>query len=77
VHVRIGVTYTSKEIEVELPEDSDRASIRARVEDALTRGTGVLWLSDRRGREVALPADKIAYVELGSPTDDHRIGFGA
>jgi hypothetical protein len=77
VHVRIGVTYTSKEIEVELPEDTDRGSIRAQVEDALTRGTGVLWLPDRRGREVALPADKIAYVELGSPSDDHRIGFGA
>jgi hypothetical protein len=76
VNVRIGVTYSSKEIDVELPDDADRDEVRSRVEQALASPSGVLWLPDRRGREVALPSDKIAYVELGSPADDRRIGFG-
>jgi hypothetical protein len=37
----------------------------------------VLWLSDRKGRQVGVPVDKIAYVEIGAPGADRRIGFGA
>ena len=74
--VRIGVTYTAKELEVELPEGTDPATVKADVEAALASG-GVVWLTDRRGRQVAVPVDKVAYVEIGSPDDAHRIGFGA
>jgi hypothetical protein len=38
---------------------------------------GVLWLTDRRGRRVAVPVAKIAYVEVGAPTNERRVGFGA
>ena len=38
---------------------------------------GVVWITDRRGRQVGVPADKIAYVELGTPDADRRIGFGS
>jgi len=38
---------------------------------------GVLWLTDRRGRRVAVPVAKIAYVEVGAPTTERRVGFGA
>ena len=75
MNVRIGVTYSAKEIEVELPDDADRDSIRARIEEALASTTGVLWLPDRKGRDVAVPADKIAFVEIGSAADGRRIGF--
>ena len=75
MNVRIGVTYSAKEIEVELPEDAERDSLRARVDEALSSGTGVLWLPDRKGRDVAVPADKIAFVEIGSASDGRRIGF--
>lgn len=76
MNVRIGLTYSSKEIEVELPEDTKRDEVKRRIEEALKSGDA-LWLTDRKGREIAVPADKIAYVELGSPSDDRRIGFGA
>jgi hypothetical protein len=75
VTVRIGVTYSAKEIEVELPNDTDRDDIKARVDAAIASASGVLWLPDRKGRDVAVPADKIAFVEIGSGTDDRRIGF--
>ncbi len=72
--VRIGVTYTAKELEVELPDGTDAAQVKADVEAALTSG-GVLWLTDKRGRQVGVPAEKVAYVDLGSASDSRRIGF--
>ena len=74
--VRIGVTYSPKELEVELGDDADAAELKAEIDAALA-GKGALWLTDRRGRQVAVPVDKVAYVEIGSPDDAHRIGFGA
>ena len=74
--VRIGVTYTAREIDIELPDDADHESVKAALEQALS-GDDVLWLTDRRGRHVGVPSAKIAYVEIGSPDDSKRIGFGA
>lgn len=74
VDVRIGVTQAPREITVEI-DDSGRDELRARVEAVLSGASDVLWLDDRRGRQVAVPAAKIAYVELGSP-EERRIGFG-
>ena len=75
--VRIGVIYTGKELEVELPDDADRDAISAAV-DACVAGTNpVLWLTDRKGKTVGVPSDRIAYVELGRADSDRRVGFGA
>jgi len=76
VDVRIGVLHTPKEIEVNLPADVDRAEVRARIEAALADGDAVLWLTDRLGTEIAVPAERIAWVQLGSAEADRRIGFG-
>jgi hypothetical protein len=75
VEVRIGVTYTAKEIEVELPSDTDAGSVKGQIESALSSDDGVLWLTDRRGRTVGVPVGKVAYVEIGAPGDERRIGF--
>lgn len=72
--IRIGVTYTAKELEVEMADGTDVDAIKADVETALSSG-GVLWLTDRRGRNVGVPAEKVAYVEVGAPSSDRRIGF--
>ncbi|HXH56142.1 DUF3107 domain-containing protein [Iamia sp.] len=72
--VRIGVTYTAKELEVELPDGAEADSVKAEVEAALSSG-GVLWLTDRKGRCVGVPAEKVAYVDLGPAASDRRIGF--
>ena len=73
--VRIGLTHTPKELEVQLEDDADAAALKKQVEKALADGS-TLWLTDRRGRQVGVPATKLAYVEIGSPKDDRRIGFG-
>jgi hypothetical protein len=76
VDVRIGVTYSPKELDIELAEDADPADVKAGIEAALAKG-GIVWVVDRRGRQVGVPADKVAYVELGTPDGDRRIGFGS
>ena len=73
MEVRIGVTQTPKEIEVEL-SDGNRDQVMKDIEAALADDAGVLWLTDRRGRTVGVPAAKIAYIEI-APTEDRRVGF--
>ena len=73
--VRIGVTYSGKELEVEMGSDADQDALRKDVEKAVGSKEGVLWLTDKRGRSVGVPADKIAYVELAAESGERRIGF--
>jgi Protein of unknown function (DUF3107) len=74
VEVRIGVTQSVKEIELDL-EDADRDATLKNITDSVTSGEGVLWLTDKRGRTVGVPASKVAYVEVGSPAEERRVGF--
>lgn len=74
--VRIGVTYTAKELEVDLGGDADSDAVQADIETALAGEGTMLWLTDKRGRRIGVPCDKVAYVEIGSPEDARRIGFG-
>jgi hypothetical protein len=77
VDVRIGIIHTGKELEVELLEGTERDQVIADVEKCLSNPDGVLWLADKRGRQVAVPTARIAYVEVGAAVDDRRVGFGA
>ncbi len=74
--VRIGVTQAPRELSLELADDTDRDALKAQIEQAMA-GDQVLWLTDRRGRQVAIPVAKLAYVEVGPPDGDRRIGFGS
>jgi Protein of unknown function (DUF3107) len=76
VDVRIGIVQTVKELEVELEQDADRDAVMAEIETALS-SESVLWLTDRKGRRVGVPAAKVAYIEVGAPSSDRRVGFGA
>jgi polysaccharide deacetylase 2 family uncharacterized protein YibQ len=73
VEVKIGVIYSAKEIVLESSRKS--ADIEKDVADALKNG-GVLSLTDEKGRVVLIPIDKLAYLEIGEPTE-RRVGFGS
>lgn len=75
--VRIGIIQTAKELDIELGDTASRDELLATIEGALGDGAGVLWLTDKRGRRVGVPSAKIAYVEIGGPSEDRRVGFGA
>ena len=74
--VRIGVSQTAKEIDVELPDGVDADSVKATLDKALADG-GSFWLTDKKGRQVGVPAEKIAYFEIGRPDDGRHLGFGS
>jgi hypothetical protein len=76
VDVRIGVTQTPKEIEMDLGDGADADAVARQVEEALGSESGVLWLTDRRGRRVGVPAAKVAYVEIDARQDNRKVGFG-
>lgn len=75
--VRIGVSNTAKELELELADDVDAEAVKADVATALAVEEGMLWLTDKQGRQVGVPSAKVAYVDLGTPSSTPKIGFGA
>lgn len=75
MEVRIGVLYSAKELSVEL-EGGKADDVVAAVEDALKGGAPVIWLTDRKGRRVGVPTDKVAYVEVAEEDAAKRVGFG-
>jgi hypothetical protein len=76
MNIRIGIVQSMKEIDVELAEDVDAEAVTRDVEAALA-AEQVLWLTDRKGRRVGVPAARIAYVEIASPSAERVVGFGA
>lgn len=75
--IRIGVIHTSREIEIEVADDSDRDKLMDDIDATLGRPDSVLWLTDRRGKRVGVPVARVAYVEVGVASEDRRVGFGA
>jgi hypothetical protein len=76
MEVRIGVTQSPRELEVDLGDAvGDATALGEEIEAKLAAG-GVLWLTDKKGRRVGVPTEKVAYVELGSADDNRRVGFG-
>lgn len=73
--MRIGVTQAARELALELAEDGQEQAVAA-IEAALSGAVDVLWLTDRKGRRVAVPSAKLAYVELSADVSGRRIGFG-
>ena len=74
MEVRIGVQHAPRELVIESGQDAD--TITSAVSDALSGQGGVFSLDDVKGRRVVVPADKLAYVEIGEP-EERRVGFGA
>jgi hypothetical protein len=76
MEIRIGVTNTIREVELEVADDTDVDALKRSIEGAVTNGGGMLWLTDRKGRQVGVHVEKLAYVDIGSAADKGRIGFG-
>ena len=72
VEVKIGVQFANRELVIDSQDSSDE--IEKAVNAALSGDTSVLALTDIKGRRVLVPTDKLAYVELGSPSSGH-VGF--
>ncbi|MFC6287502.1 DUF3107 domain-containing protein [Nocardioides sp. GCM10027113] len=65
MEVKIGVQHAQRELTLESAESPE--TIEKLVAEAIAGG-GVLTLVDTKGRRVMVPADRLAYVELGGGT---------
>jgi hypothetical protein len=72
MEVKIGVQNVNRELVFDTDQSSE--DIEAIVAKALTSEDKVISLTDTKGRKVIVPTDKLAYVELGSPTLG-QVGF--
>jgi hypothetical protein len=73
VEVKIGITDSPRELV--LSSAQTPAEVEELVGAALGGGSGLLRLSDERGRRYLIHSAKIAYVEIGV-ADSRRVGFG-
>ncbi|MFJ9027943.1 DUF3107 domain-containing protein [Streptomyces sp. NPDC102274] len=74
MEVKIGVQHTPREIVLESGQTAQE--VESAVADALAGKAQLLSLTDEKGRKVLVPAERIAYVEIGEPAT-RRVGFGA
>ncbi|MER5909060.1 DUF3107 domain-containing protein [Streptomyces sp. NPDC001982] len=74
MEVKIGVQHAPREIVLESGQSAE--DIERVVAEALAGKTQLLSLEDERGRKILVPADRLAYVELGEPTV-RKVGFSA
>jgi len=74
VEVKIGVLHAPREINIESAQTADE--VEKAVAEALSGASKLLSLVDEHGRKVLIPADRLAYVEIGEPAT-RRVGFGA
>ena len=72
MEVKIGVQNANRELVLDSGQST--ADVEKAVSQALSGDQSILVLSDTKGRKVLVPIDKLAYVEIGSPTAG-QVGF--
>lgn len=78
MNVRIGITHSPRELDIDMGDGADADKVAKDIETALTdEAPGVIWLTDRKGRRFGIAAAKVAYVEVGPQADAGPVGFKA
>lgn len=72
MEVKVGILHVGREVSLETLESA--AAVEAAFASALD-SHGVLTLTDEHGRRILIPADRVAYLDLGQERS-RRVGFG-
>jgi Protein of unknown function (DUF3107) len=72
VEVKIGVQYAPRELVLESAQTP--AEVERAVTDAIDSDSGMLALTDEKGRKIIIPVAKIAYVEIAEASP-RSVGF--
>jgi hypothetical protein len=73
VEVKIGVQNAPREIVIESPQTADE--VESAVAKALDGTSKLFSITDEHGRRILIPADRLAYVEIGEQAA-RKVGFG-
>ncbi len=58
--------------------DDEVDAFKKRLEAALAGdGDKVLWVQNKDGHEIAIPSEKIAFVEFGAEKSSRQVGFSS
>ncbi len=71
MEIKIGIQHAQRELLVESTETAE--DIEKVVAAALADG-GLLALTDSRGRKILVPAERLAYIEIGGGVAG-QVGF--
>ena len=71
MEIKIGVQHAPRELVLETDETAE--TLEKQFVEAVKDG-GVLAVTDTKGRRVIVPADRVAYLELGGGVSGH-VGF--
>ena len=74
MEVKVGVKGAPRELTIDSSLTPE--ALAAAVGKALADDGGVLVLADDKGKQIIVPADKLAYIEIGE-SGERRVGFGA
>lgn len=74
MEVKIGISDSPRELVINSAQTP--AEVEQLVSDALSGASGVVSLTDEKGRKFLIQAAKVAYVEIGSSAAG-RVGFAA
>ena len=72
MEIRIGIVNAPRELSFESAQSAEE--LTEQIQAGITSGTGILKLSDDKGRIYIVPTAGIAYVEVGTE-ESRRIGF--
>ncbi len=73
MEIKVGIQHVNREVVVETTQSA--ADIERSFSEAV-ENEGVFTVVDQHGRKVLIPADKVAYLDLGEE-NARRVGFGA
>lgn len=73
MEVKIGVHESPKELVLDVDGEPD--SVIADLESVIAKEDGMFWITDKKGRRVGVPVERVAYVEI-SPEAERTVGFG-
>ncbi|WP_040791729.1 DUF3107 domain-containing protein [Nocardia paucivorans] len=74
MEVKIGISDSPRELVITSSQSPEE--VEALVSEALGNASGVVSLTDDKGRKFLIQAAKVAYVEIGTATAG-RVGFAA
>ena len=72
MEVKIGITDSPRELSFNSAQTP--SEVEKLITEALGRDSGLLALTDEKGRRFLVQTKKIAYVEIGA-ADVRRVGF--
>ena len=72
MEIRIGIRESSRELKLE--SSQTLAEIETLIGSAIESGAKLIKLADDKGRVYLVPANSLAYVEIGAD-EPRRVGF--